>query len=176
MVSDSPSWRPKMEMSRAGSRGGGLLSPDSGWVLPTGGDPPSTKPVLVGKLRASPQSESPLWPLREKTGPRWQGNARRPHGERSKHRPLATGDCWGESLDPALGKMADREGFEPSVLLLAHTLSKRAHSTTLTPALQWKGADPRGRLPAWQPDFLRESTPRPPEVDECVTPGQFVAP
>ena len=29
--------------------------------------------------------------------------------------------------------MADRVGFEPTVLLLAHTLSKRAHSTTLTP-------------------------------------------
>ena len=33
--------------------------------------------------------------------------------------------------------MADREGFEPSVTLLPHTLSKRAHSTTLTPALLW---------------------------------------
>ncbi len=32
-------------------------------------------------------------------------------------------------------KLADREGFEPSVTLLPHTLSKRAHSTTLTPAL-----------------------------------------
>ncbi len=32
-------------------------------------------------------------------------------------------------------KMADREGFEPSVTLLPHTLSKRAHSTTLTSAL-----------------------------------------
>lgn len=31
-------------------------------------------------------------------------------------------------------KMADREGFEPSVLLPVHTLSRRAHSTTLTPA------------------------------------------
>ena len=30
--------------------------------------------------------------------------------------------------------MADREGFEPSVLLPVHTLSRRAHSTTLTPA------------------------------------------
>lgn len=27
--------------------------------------------------------------------------------------------------------MADREGFEPSDTLLHHTLSKRAHSTTL---------------------------------------------
>ncbi len=27
--------------------------------------------------------------------------------------------------------MADREGFEPSETLLPHTLSKRAHSTTL---------------------------------------------
>lgn len=32
-------------------------------------------------------------------------------------------------------KMADREGFEPSVTLLLHTLSKRAHSTTLTSVL-----------------------------------------
>jgi hypothetical protein len=30
--------------------------------------------------------------------------------------------------------MAGREGFEPSVTLLPHTLSRRAHSTTLTPA------------------------------------------
>ncbi len=29
--------------------------------------------------------------------------------------------------------MADRVGFEPTVRLHAHTLSKRAHSTTLTP-------------------------------------------
>ena len=34
-----------------------------------------------------------------------------------------------------LTAMADREGFEPSVTLPPHTLSKRAHSTTLTPAL-----------------------------------------
>ena len=32
-------------------------------------------------------------------------------------------------------RMADREGFEPSVTLLLHTLSKRAHSTTLTSVL-----------------------------------------
>lgn len=30
-------------------------------------------------------------------------------------------------------KMADRVGFEPTVRSHAHTLSKRAHSTTLTP-------------------------------------------
>ena len=36
--------------------------------------------------------------------------------------------------------MADREGFEPSVTLLLHTLSKRAHSTTLTSALIAGGA------------------------------------
>ncbi len=29
--------------------------------------------------------------------------------------------------------MADRVGFEPTVRLHAHTLSRRAHSTTLTP-------------------------------------------
>jgi hypothetical protein len=29
--------------------------------------------------------------------------------------------------------MADREGFEPSETLLPHTLSRRAHSTTLPP-------------------------------------------
>ncbi len=34
-----------------------------------------------------------------------------------------------------IGVMADRVGFEPTVLLPAHTLSKRAHSTTLTPVL-----------------------------------------
>lgn len=33
--------------------------------------------------------------------------------------------------------MAGRVGFEPTVTLLLHTLSKRAHSTTLTPALVW---------------------------------------
>ena len=32
-------------------------------------------------------------------------------------------------------KMADRVGFEPTVPLLAHTLSRRAHSTTLAPVL-----------------------------------------
>ena|GEM_PF-3875993 len=31
--------------------------------------------------------------------------------------------------------MADRVGFEPTVRSHAHTLSKRAHSTTLTPVL-----------------------------------------
>jgi len=36
--------------------------------------------------------------------------------------------------------MADREGFEPSVSLTPHTLSKRAHSTTLTPALGGRDA------------------------------------
>ncbi len=49
------------------------------------------------------------------------------------------------------GVMADREGFEPSVTLLPHTLSKRAHSTTLTPALG--GRDPRNPTGPWQPLF-----------------------
>ena len=40
-------------------------------------------------------------------------------------------------LNPEGRRVADREGFEPSVLLLAHTLSKRARSTTLPPVL-WK--------------------------------------
>jgi hypothetical protein len=31
--------------------------------------------------------------------------------------------------------MADRAGFEPAETLLPHTLSKRAHSTTLPPVL-----------------------------------------
>lgn len=39
------------------------------------------------------------------------------------------------------GKLADRVGFEPTVTLLLHTLSKRAHSTTLTPV--------RIKLPVW---------------------------
>ncbi len=47
--------------------------------------------------------------------------------------------------------MADREGFEPSVTLLPHTLSKRAHSTTLTPALG--GRDARDSAGAWQSLF-----------------------
>ncbi|MEY3896553.1 MAG: hypothetical protein RLZZ214_2073 [Verrucomicrobiota bacterium] len=47
--------------------------------------------------------------------------------------------------------MADREGFEPSVTLLLHTLSKRAHSTTLTPALG--GRDARNSIGTWQPLF-----------------------
>ena len=47
--------------------------------------------------------------------------------------------------------MADREGFEPSVTLLPHTLSKRAHSTTLTPALG--GRDARNSIRAWQSLF-----------------------
>ena len=51
--------------------------------------------------------------------------------------------------------MADREGFEPSVLLPAHTLSKRAHSTTLTPALG--GREARKRSGAWQSIFQKFS-------------------
>ena len=47
--------------------------------------------------------------------------------------------------------MADREGFEPSVTLLPHTLSKRAHSTTLTPALG--GRQARNSFSTWQPPF-----------------------
>jgi hypothetical protein len=47
--------------------------------------------------------------------------------------------------------MADREGFEPSVTLLPHTLSKRAHSTTLTPALG--GRDARNSIRSWQSLF-----------------------
>jgi hypothetical protein len=47
--------------------------------------------------------------------------------------------------------MADREGFEPSVRFHAHTLSKRAHSTTLTPALG--GRDARNSPAAWQSLF-----------------------
>ncbi len=47
--------------------------------------------------------------------------------------------------------MADREGFEPSVTLLLHTLSKRAHSTTLTPALG--GRDARNSVHRWQSLF-----------------------
>ncbi len=47
--------------------------------------------------------------------------------------------------------MADREGFEPSVTLLLHTLSKRAHSTTLTPALG--GRDARNSVLRWQSLF-----------------------
>ena len=47
--------------------------------------------------------------------------------------------------------MADREGFEPSVTLLLHTLSKRAHSTTLTPALG--GRDARNSAHRWQSLF-----------------------
>ena len=47
--------------------------------------------------------------------------------------------------------MADREGFEPSVSLTPHTLSKRAHSTTLTPALG--GRDARKSVHRWQSLF-----------------------
>ena len=32
-----------------------------------------------------------------------------------------------------MAQMADRVGFEPTVTLLPHTLSRRAHSTTLAP-------------------------------------------
>lgn len=47
--------------------------------------------------------------------------------------------------------MADREGFEPSVTFPPHTLSKRAHSTTLTPALG--GREARKRISCWQSIF-----------------------
>ena len=47
------------------------------------------------------------------------------------------------------GVVADREGFEPSVTLPPHTLSKRAHSTTLTPALG-RPETSEGRM-TWQP-------------------------
>ena len=58
---------------------------------------------------------------------------------------------------PVPGKtiVADREGFEPSVTLLPHTLSKRAHSTTLTPALGRKGAHPTEPPPAWQANLSK---------------------
>lgn len=48
--------------------------------------------------------------------------------------------------------MADREGFEPSVTLLLHTLSKRAHSTTLTSVLG--GREARGAGTAGQAHFF----------------------
>ena len=48
----------------------------------------------------------------------------------------------------------DREGFEPSVTLPPHTLSKRAHSTTLTPALGRR--ETRGTGMAWQPILLKK--------------------
>lgn len=49
--------------------------------------------------------------------------------------------------------MADREGFEPSVTLLPHTLSKRAHSTTLTSVLG--GRDAREGEEGGQAHFLK---------------------
>ncbi len=54
--------------------------------------------------------------------------------------------------------MADREGFEPSVTLLPHTLSKRAHSTTLTPALG--GRDARNSIHRWQSLFEKFHNPQ----------------
>ena len=62
------------------------------------------------------------------------------------------------------GKLpADREGFEPSVLLLAHTLSKRAHSTTLTPALSGRartlGAARALGNPIFSEKFRRKGNP-----------------
>ncbi len=58
------------------------------------------------------------------------------------------------------GVVADREGFEPSVTLPPHTLSKRAHSTTLTPALGEQ--EPSEARMAWQSIFgqrLRRNEP-----------------
>ena len=50
-----------------------------------------------------------------------------------------------EAMTPALarraGVMADRAGFEPAETLLPHTLSKRAHSTTLPPVQVIIGRD-----------------------------------
>ena len=53
-----------------------------------------------------------------------------------------------------LPQKTDREGFEPSVTLPPHTLSKRAHSTTLTPALGRR--ETRERRMAWQSHFICE--------------------
>ena len=69
--------------------------------------------------------------------------------------------------------MADREGFEPSVTLLLHTLSKRAHSTTLTPALG--GRDARNSIRSWQPLFEIFGNQLPESVlfDPCEDPQQI---
>jgi len=53
---------------------------------------------------------------------------------------LNDGDTLGLAWGRTTSLVADREGFEPSVTLLPHTLSKRAHSTTLTPALGGRDA------------------------------------
>ncbi len=39
--------------------------------------------------------------------------------------------------------MAEREGFEPSVPFLVHTISSRAHSATLSPlhSINWKASE-----------------------------------
>lgn len=74
--------------------------------------------------------------------------------ERNSNRgiPFDEWGTFGEHSRNSLKIMAGREGFEPSVTFLPHTLSKRAHSTTLTPALG--GREARKRIGAWQSIFL----------------------
>jgi hypothetical protein len=60
-------------------------------------------------------------------------------------------------------RMADRVGFEPTVTLLPHTLSKRAHSTTLTPVRDSRGREPSHLPPPWQSEFPREIASNLPE-------------
>ena len=67
-------------------------------------------------------------------------------------------------------------GFEPSVTLLPHTLSKRAHSTTLTPALG--GRDARNSIHPWQPLFeiFGKSAPRAHPLTRAEDPQQIGQP
>ena len=46
--------------------------------------------------------------------------------------------------------MADRAGFEPAETFLPHTLSKRAHSTTLPPVLGDSSVDGGRKLPSYR--------------------------
>ena len=86
---------------------------------------------------------------------RTTGPFKRPGTGSSPSSPERFTRPWRRFYRRAKCEMADREGFEPSVTLLPHTLSKRAHSTTLTPALGREGGDPTEPPPAWQANLSK---------------------
>jgi len=90
---------------------------------PAGSLPHPGNPLLVAPSTLKPVcSTSFPFVRRAHSWDSWFRNSTLPG--RSTH---AGGGGWRE--------MADREGFEPSVLFPVHTLSRRAHSTALAPVL-----------------------------------------
>ena len=77
------------------------------------------------------------------------------------------------SFGPAFraGRMAEREGFEPSVPLRKHALSKRAHSTTLPPL---RVHEPRAKKRVARERTRREGHAPHPVNGKSATAGSIV--